>query len=79
MTIEEKAKKLYYVPKHLECKEAHDEVQLQREAFIQGAEWMLFQVKNWLKENIENYAYFDFESSCDVNTFTEDLKKAMEE
>lgn len=52
MTIEEKLNEFFYVPEHLKCKEADDEVQIQREAFRDGANWMLEKAINWLNDKV---------------------------
>lgn len=72
MTIEEKLNEFFYVPEHLKCKEADDEVQIQREAFRDGANWMLEKAINWLNDKV----MFD-EVGRPIKI--EQFRKAMEE
>lgn len=83
MTIEEKLNEFFYVPEHLKCKEADDEVQIQREAFRDGANWMLEKAIDWLQYHVNDYLFNDGTperpwlkcSACMFDAF----KKAMEE
>lgn len=83
MTIEEKLNEFFYVPEHLKCKEADDEVQIQREAFRDGANWMLEKALCWLKEHADDYAITNENgwgivySTIASDMFTE-FKKAMD-
>lgn len=52
MTIEEKLNEFFYVPEHLKCKEADDEVQIQREAFRDGANWMLEKAMSLIEDSV---------------------------
>lgn len=83
MTIEEKLNEFFYVPEHLKCKEADDEVQIQREAFIDGANWMLEKAIDWLQGHVNDYLFDDGTPDrpwlkCKSEMF-DDFKKAMEE
>lgn len=83
MTIEEKLNEFFYVPEHLKCKEADDEVQIQREAFRDGANWMLEKAIDWLQYHVNDYLFDDGTperpwlkcSACMFDAF----KKAMKE
>ena len=73
MTIEKKANELYYVPKHLVCQEALDEVIVQKVAFTEGAEWMLQRATQWLKNQGAK------SNNGVVMISIDDFKKAMED
>lgn len=72
MTIEEKLNEFFYVPEHLKCKEADDEVQIQREAFRDGANWMLEKAMALIEDSV----VFD---KLGRPVKSETFRKAMEE
>jgi hypothetical protein len=72
MTIEEKLNEFFYVPEHLKCKEADDEVQIQREAFRDGANWMLEKAMALIEDSV---VFDKFGKPVKSETF----RKAMEE